>query len=132
MLIQDTKNSREHENKDFIVVNDELLEHVFIKRSYREIIIIRDNIYALCRTSNQFQHWQWRFHSSLFSIENLTFDYLSTFAKALLNTTFTKTREILLFCTRFTCIWIKCVFVISTWKRWTSLRSFFTYIRKRI
>jgi hypothetical protein len=50
MSIQDTEDSRERENEDLIVVNDELLEHVFIKRSYCEIIIIRDKY--LCIMQN--------------------------------------------------------------------------------
>ncbi len=50
MSTQDIKDSRERENEDLIVVNDELLEHVFIKRSYREIIIIRDKY--LCIMQN--------------------------------------------------------------------------------
>ncbi len=50
MSIQDIEDSRERENEDLIVVNDELLEHVFIKRLYREIIIIRDRY--LCIMQN--------------------------------------------------------------------------------
>jgi hypothetical protein len=50
MSIQDTEDSRERENEDLIVVNDELLEHVFIKRFYREIIITRDKY--LCIMQN--------------------------------------------------------------------------------
>ncbi len=132
MSTQDIENSRKRENEDFIVVNNELLEHVFIKWSYREIIIIRDKYLCIMQNVESISIltikisfviiFNWKFYVRLFF----------TFAKALSNTTFTKTRETSLFCTRFTCIWIKCVFVISTWKRWTSLRSFFTYIRRRI
>jgi hypothetical protein len=50
MSIQNIEDSRERENEDIIVVNDELLEHVFIKRSYREIIITRDKY--LCIMQN--------------------------------------------------------------------------------
>jgi hypothetical protein len=50
MSTQDTEDSRERENEDLIVVNDELLEHVVIKRLYREIIIIRDKY--LCTMQN--------------------------------------------------------------------------------